>query len=166
MGGFLIPFLDNYKHINFNIKGITSISLDTHKYGNSLKGSSVILYRDYNIKKFQHFINKDWNGGIYCTPTMMGSKSGGLSAAAWASMLYMGRDEYSRIANMIKNNVTNIRYKIGKNTNIKIIGKPNINIIAFRSNTLNIYSIAGELKKERMEYKYYAKSCLISLMSY
>ena len=148
MGGFLIPFIDDYKHINFSLKGVTSISLDTHKYGNSLKGSSILLYKNYNIKKYQHFINKDWNGGIYCTPTMMGSKSGGLIAAAWASMLYMGYSEYSKIANMIKNNVNNIRYNIGRNTNITIIGKPNINILGFRSDTLNIYSIADELKKK------------------
>ena len=72
MGGFLIPFIEDYKHINFSLRGITSISLDTHKYGNALKGSSVILYKSYDLKKYQHFINKDWNGGIYCTPTMIG----------------------------------------------------------------------------------------------
>ena len=87
---FLIPFIDNFKHINFKLKGISSISLDTHKYGNTLKGSSIILYRNYDIKKYQHFINKDWNGGIYCTPTIMGSKSGGLIAAAWASIYIYG----------------------------------------------------------------------------
>ena len=147
MGGFLIPFIDNFKHINFKLKGISSISLDTHKYGNTLKGSSIILYRNYNIKKYQHFINKDWNGGIYCTPTIMGSKSGGLIAAAWASILYMGKNEYSSIAQKIKNNVGNIRYKMGQNKNIVIIGRPNINIVAFRAPNLNIYNIANEMKK-------------------
>ncbi len=29
-------------------------------------------------------------GGIYCTPTMQGSRSGAVVATAWATMLYFG----------------------------------------------------------------------------
>ena len=90
MGGFLLPFLDKYKYINFTLSGITSISMDTHKYGYSPKGSSVLLFRDVNVKKYQHFISKDWCGGVYATPTMLGSKPGGIIAGTWASLLLRG----------------------------------------------------------------------------
>ena len=43
MGGFLLPFLDEFSYINFNLEGVTSISMDTHKYGYAPKGSSVLL---------------------------------------------------------------------------------------------------------------------------
>ena len=38
LGGFLLPFLEDYHHISFQLPGITSISVDTHKYGCGPKG--------------------------------------------------------------------------------------------------------------------------------
>jgi sphinganine-1-phosphate aldolase len=147
MGGFLIPFIPEFEHLNFTLPGITSISMDTHKYGYSLKGTSVLLFNDAKIKKFQHYINKDWSGGVYATPTMMGSKSGSLIAAAWASMLYIGRDEYTNIASSIRNNLIEIRKGVSYNQWIDIIGDPNLNILAFKSSKLNIYYVINEMKK-------------------
>jgi sphinganine-1-phosphate aldolase len=135
MGGFLIPFLTQYDWINFRVPGVTSISVDTHKYGYSFKGSSVLLFKDYCYKQYQHFIQKDWNGGIYATPTMMGSKSGGLIAATWGSLLYTGKTNYKKFAVTIQKNVRYIvnvfrTHQILKE-HVKIIGNPQINIIAF-----------------------------------
>ena len=135
MGGFLIPFLTQYDWINFRVPGVTSISVDTHKYGYSFKGSSVLLFKDYCYKQYQHFIQKDWNGGIYATPTMMGSKSGGLIAATWGSLLYTGKNNYKKFAVTIQKNVRYIvnvfrTHQILKE-HVKIIGNPQINIIAF-----------------------------------
>ena len=148
MGGFLIPFIKDYQYINFKLDGITSISIDTHKYGYSLKGSSVLLFKNLEIKKFQHYINKTWNGGVYATPTLMGSKSGGLIASAWASLLYIGHNNFQDYANNIRNNLVMIKKRFDKNNNIQIIGNPNLNIIAFESNNLNIYSIIDKMKKK------------------
>ena len=50
MGGFLIPFIDKFSYINFDLDGITSISMDTHKYGYSPKGSSVLLFSHLKYK--------------------------------------------------------------------------------------------------------------------
>ena len=149
MGGFLIPFIDKYKYINFSLSGITSISMDTHKYGYSLKGSSILLFKNEKIKKYQHYINKNWNGGVYATPTLMGSKSGGLIAATWASLLYTGYNKFRSYAQNIQNNLEFIKYKFKDNEDINIVGDPNLNIIAFSSKKFNIYSIISEMKKRR-----------------
>ena len=42
--GFPLPLFD------FRLPGVTAVSIDTHKYGYTYKGSSVVLYR-YIIKK-------------------------------------------------------------------------------------------------------------------
>ena len=97
MGGFIVPFLEN-NVVSFRNEGITSISADTHKYGNCFKGSSVLLFSHSKIKIHQHFVKTDWEGGMYATPTMMGSKSGALIAVTWASLLYMGSERYIKIA--------------------------------------------------------------------
>ncbi len=152
MGGFLVPFLKKegkiVENFDFSLNGVTSISADTHKYGFTLKGSSIILYRNFYLKKHQHFSQLDWNGGIYATPTIMGSKSGALIAATWAAMLYHGYDNYSKNAVAIKE-INDYIYQETKNINgIKIIGKPIINIIAYRSDGIDIYRIASILKNK------------------
>lgn len=148
MGGFLIPFLKEYNFINFKLQGITSISIDTHKYGYSLKGSSVLLFRNFELKKYQHFINKSWNGGVYATPTLMGSKSGALIAATWASLLFIGRFKYTELALDIQKKLRYITDQF-KNSDLKIIGSPDLNIIAFSYPNGNIYNIINEMKKKK-----------------
>lgn len=56
------------------------MSLDTHKYGYALKGTSVVLYRNRALRQSQYFCYADWTGGMYTTPTIAGSRSGGLIA--------------------------------------------------------------------------------------
>ena len=34
----------------------------------------------------------DWTGGLYVSPTVCGSRAGGIVAAAWASLVSMGED--------------------------------------------------------------------------
>ena len=150
MGGFLIPFVEDLQYINFKLKGVTSISMDTHKYGYSLKGSSVILYNNHKLKRYQHTINSKWNGGIYATPTIMGSKSGGLIAAAWASLLYIGKNQYIKYSKDIVKKLNIIKNKFKNHNHIEIVGNPILNIIAFKSKQSNIclYKIV-EIMKEK-----------------
>ena len=81
---------------DFRLPGVTSISADTHKYGFALKGSSVLLYRTPELRRQQYFMAPDWPGGLYTSPGMSGSRSGGIIAAAWAAMVSLGREGYMR----------------------------------------------------------------------
>ena len=98
LGGFLIPFMQEagYKLplFDFRLPGVTSISCDTHKYGYTPKGSSVIMYRNANYRKFQYFSAIEWPGGIYVSPTFAGSRPGSLIAMTWATLLAFGRPGY------------------------------------------------------------------------
>ena len=58
LGSFLIAFTKRFKTLtphDFSVDGVTSISIDTHKFGFAPKGSSVILYRDADLRRFQYF---------------------------------------------------------------------------------------------------------------
>ena len=70
------------------------MSMDTHKYGYALKGTSVVLYRERDLRQAQYFCYADWTGGLYTTPTIAGSRSGGLIAQCWASMMAIGEQGY------------------------------------------------------------------------
>ena len=60
------------------------------KYGYAKKGSSVVLFKNYELKKHMFFISSMWTGGIYATPTIAGSRPGGLVATCWTSMMALG----------------------------------------------------------------------------
>lgn len=128
LGGFLIVFMDKAGYplapFDFRLKGVTSISADTHKvrvnpasracffvvlhglkpcgfflllalqYGYAPKGSSVILYSDKKYRHYQYFVAPDWQGGIYASPSIAGSRPGGIIAACWATMMHMGENGY------------------------------------------------------------------------
>jgi hypothetical protein len=85
MGGFILPWAERLGYpiprFDFRIPGVTSISADTHKFGYALKGTSVLLYRNSHPRSYQYFNYADWPGGIYLSPGLSGSRSGGLIAS-------------------------------------------------------------------------------------
>ena len=102
LGGFVLAFLDLEKYglepFDFRIPEVTSISIDTHKYGKALKGSSVLLLRDSDLSDYLGYINTEWEGGIYAASGLVGSASVGDYAAPWASLLKTGAANYRAIA--------------------------------------------------------------------
>jgi sphinganine-1-phosphate aldolase len=66
------------------------MSVDVHKFGYSPKGVSCVVYRSPELRRFQYHSTVDFSGGLYTTPTMQGSRSGAVVAAAWATMVHIG----------------------------------------------------------------------------
>ena len=102
LGGFVLPFLKDSEIsvpiFDFRNPGVTSMSADTHKFGNASKGTSVVLYRHTELRHGQYFCYPHWTGGLYTTPTFAGSRAGALSACAWAAMVSLGEDGYRKRA--------------------------------------------------------------------
>ena len=88
--GYPVPRFD------FRVAGVTSMSADTHKYGYAAKGTSVVLYRDADLRHYQYYKTASWAGGLYFSPTFAGSRPGALSATCWAALVSIGkaRDVY------------------------------------------------------------------------
>ena len=120
--GYPVPVFD------FRLPGVTSISADTHKYGFGLKGSSVLLYRDAELRRLQYFMIPDWPGGLYTSPGMSGSRSGGIIAAGWAAMVTLGRDGYTAIAREIFRTAVELRAAIESNAELCVLGDPYFNV--------------------------------------
>ena len=152
LGGFLLPFMDiiyNYtSNLNFNTKGLTSISMDTHKYGCSPKGTSIILYRNTELAHYQYFVDPNWIGGIYISPTLAGSRSGELIAGTWATMMYFGKSGYIKNTNKVLEIVDYIYKKLIKIDEIKVIVKPEVSIVSFTTKNIDIYLLCQEMDKK------------------
>jgi len=74
------------------VPGVTSISCDPHKYAYGPKGCSLLLFREKELRNYQFFSTTEWNGGIYATTCIAGSRPGAVIAGTWASVLKHGRD--------------------------------------------------------------------------
>ena len=99
IGAFLINFTKKY---DFSLEGVSSISADFHKYGQSPKGASCILYKNKDIMKYQYFIDEKWTGGVYATNNISGSRCGNIVALTYATLLYNGLNGYKRNYEHIK----------------------------------------------------------------
>ena len=144
LGGFILPFLEDNK-VNFNLEGLTSISLDLHKYAYTPKGSSLILYRSKEFIHSQYYIQPKWCGGIYASPTTLGSKSGLLIAQSWATILYYGKNKYHEYANKIVNATIKLKNEINKIDKLFVYGDPKVCIVAVGSNEIDIYSVVNRM---------------------
>ncbi|KAI4724772.1 putative sphingosine-1-phosphate lyase [Aureobasidium sp. EXF-10728] len=150
LGSFLVPFLDRAGYdsepFDFRVKGVTSISCDTHKYGFAPKGNSTLLYRSAALRKYQYFISPDWSGGVYASPSMAGSRPGALIAGCWASMMSVGEQGYitscHSIVGAAKKLAEGLRSRDTLRNDLFILGKPLVSVVAFSSDTLDIYNIA------------------------
>lgn len=98
LGSFVVALVRHagyqLRPFDFAVKGVTSISADTHKYGFAPKGSSVIMYSEKKFKDHQFTVTTDWPGGVYGSPTVNGSRAGGIIAACWATMMSFGYEGY------------------------------------------------------------------------
>ncbi|MFU8772312.1 MAG: aminotransferase class V-fold PLP-dependent enzyme [Anaerolineales bacterium] len=144
LGGFILPWAEqlgyNVPAFDFRLPGVTSISVDTHKYGYAAKGTSVILYRGSELRQHQYFTAVDWPGGLYFSPTFAGSRPGGLSATCWAAMLSIGKEGYLHATSKILETGALIRQGIEAISGLKVLGDP-LWVIAFTSHEFDIYRV-------------------------
>lgn len=148
LGGFILPFIDKYKNISFDNEGITSISVDTHKYGCGPKGGSVILYKNQDLFKYQMFVKEDWSGGIYGTANITGSRSGNIISLTWASIMHIGFNLYKCYAKNISKITKKLFLAIEEIPELFAFGSPQICIVAIGSNKYSIYLICDKMKEK------------------
>ncbi|KAL1585612.1 hypothetical protein WHR41_05992 [Cladosporium halotolerans] len=158
LGSFVIPFLAragfDAPDFDFRVPGVTSISVDTHKYGFAPKGNSCVLYRSSAMRSFQYYICPDWSGGVYASPNMAGSRPGALIAGCWASLMNMGESGYIDTCHKVVGAAKRVEDAVRESPKLKhslqIVGKPMVSVVAFRSpvgakngpDFVDIYSVA------------------------
>lgn len=153
LGGFLLPFLERLGHdvpaFDFRVPGVTSISADVHKYGYSAKGASVVLYRNMDYLKHQFFVYENWPGGMFASPAMLGTRSGGAIAAAWATLHAIGEDGYMELARDVMATTKALQDGIRSIPGLDILGRPEMSVFAYgpTSRGLNIYAVADQMEQ-------------------
>ena len=151
LGGWILPWGQRLGHPNipvfdFRLPGVTSISADTHKYGYGLKGTSVLAWRDRSFRRYQYFMQPEWKGGAYASPGLAGSRSGGLIAATWASMMSLGREGYLERARRIFDTASRMQAAVASHAELALMGRPTF-CFSFRSDAFNVYHVNDYMKE-------------------
>ncbi len=139
--GYALPDFD------FTVPGVTSMSCDLHKYGYAAKGSSTVLYRDRELRRYQIFACTDTTGYTLINPTVLSSKSGGPLAGSWAILNYLGEAGYERIVQDVQGATRQLIEGINGIDELYVLGKPDMCMFSFASDAINVYQLADEMKK-------------------
>lgn len=160
LGSFIVSFLEKSRIydlvplFDFRVPGVTSISCDTHKYGFAPKGSSIIMYRNKELRRCQYYVSSDWTGGMYGSPTLAGSRPGALMVGCWATLVSIGEYGYTEYCRKIVGTMNKVKKEIETNDKlnkyIEIIGNPIGSVVSFKSklDTFSVYRL-GDLLTER-----------------
>jgi sphinganine-1-phosphate aldolase len=145
VGGFVLPFLEKLgkaiPKFCFELDGVTSLSVDLHKYAYAAKGASVILYKNKELRRHQFFVTTDWPGGLYGSPTALGTRPGGAVAAAWAILKYLGEEGYLKLIGDIEHTTQLFIQKVKEMKDIELVAEPAMAVLSIKSDTVDIYQI-------------------------
>jgi len=155
IGGFLLPYFRKLGHevpdFDFTVDGVSSISMDLHKYAYCPKGASVVLYRNSDLRKHQLFATSHWTGYTIVNTTIQSSKSGGPLAAAWAVLRFLGEEGYLDLTRRIKQTTDALVEGIEAIDGLRLLAQPEMSLISFVSDDVNLFQLA-DLMRERGWY--------------
>ena len=136
IGGVVLGFnrlagMKNVPEFDFSIPGVTSISMDLHKYGYTAKGCSVLMHKDKTYRKHQYYACSEWTGYSLVNPTILSTKTGGPIAAAWAVMKFLGQDGYCDISRITMDTTARFISGINAIDGLKVVGNPEVSLFSF-----------------------------------
>lgn len=135
VGGWVLPWIERLGHRvprwDFRVPGVTSISADLHKFAYAAKGASVLVWRSMDHMRHQIFVATDFPGGIYASPTLLGTRPGGPIAAAWTALNAMGEDGYLALAKQALDAAQRLRLGIEGIPGLALLGRGDATIVTF-----------------------------------
>ena len=150
MGGFLLPYLRRLgapvPDFELHVPGVTSISMDLHKYAFAAKGASVLLHRSAALRRHQLYACADWSGYTIINSTIQSTKSVGPLAAAWAVLHFFGDDGYLAIARQVLDATHRLVAGIRSIPGLRILGEPDMNLIACAADDVDVFHLADAMR--------------------
>ncbi|MET7876584.1 aminotransferase class V-fold PLP-dependent enzyme [Micromonospora profundi] len=134
-GGWTLPYLrrlgEPVPAFDFAVPGVTSISVDLHKYAYAPKGVSVLLHRDAALRAPQYFAYADWPGYTMINPVIASTRSGGPIAAAYATLRHLGDAGYLRLATVTRDAVAGLADAVRAVDGLRLMAEPESTVVCF-----------------------------------
>lgn len=154
IGGWVLPYLRRERvgtgapAFDLSVPGVTSLSVDLHKYAYCAKGVSVLLHADAELRRGHYFASADWPGYTMLNPTLQSTRSGGPLAAAWAVVRHVGDDGYAALARTARAATEEIRAGITAIDGLRVLGEPDSTLLAVALDGdpgFDLFTVADEL---------------------
>lgn len=134
IGGWVLPYAQRSGRPvpawTFDVEGVTSISVDLHKYAYAPKGASLLLHRTPALRRAQYFASAAWPGYTMLNSTMQSTRSGGPVAGAWATVQSIGDAGYQRLADEVFAAVDEIAAGVDRIAGIRMLVAPDSTLLA------------------------------------
>jgi sphinganine-1-phosphate aldolase len=151
IGGFLLPYFARLGRpvpsFDFRVPGVTSISMDLHKYAYAPKGASVVLFRDKLLRRHALFACSRWSGYTLVNTTVQSTKSGGPLAGAWAVLNHVGDAGYLEIARRMADGFDRLLGGIRRIPELRLLGEPEMSLLACSSDEISVFVLCDEMKQ-------------------
>lgn len=153
MGGVTLAYLERMGEPippwNLLVDGVTSMSVDLHKFGYTSKGASVVMYANKMLRSYQGFVTDNWLGGFYASSGALGTKSGGSIASAWSVMHHLGDDGYLELTQRARIATIALANHIEQHDDLVLRARPDASLLSFGARDpleLNIFAVADQLR--------------------
>ena len=147
-GGFSIPFLKNwgydYPEFDFKLPGVSSITVDPHKMGLVPIPSGGIIFRNEEYLKVMAIDSPYLT--VKTQSTIVGTRLGASTAAAYALFKYFGKSGYSKIVKNLMDNTYFLKDSLEK-IGYEVIVEPELNVVAFNHPKKSPELLSDELEK-------------------
>ncbi|MFC5286370.1 pyridoxal phosphate-dependent decarboxylase family protein [Actinokineospora guangxiensis] len=145
IGGWVLPHAE-VAPFDLSVPGVTSLSVDLHKYAYCPKGTSVLLHASAELRRAQYFASAAWPGYTMLNSTMQSTRSGGPLAAAWAVLRHIGPDGYRDLAARALASTRRIVDGIAATPGLRVLGEPESTLAAFAGLDVDVFVVADEMK--------------------
>jgi len=149
IGGFMLPFFrelgTDVPPFSFELPGVSSISMDFHKYAFAAKGASVVLFRNKGLRRYALYSCSGWTGYTIVNPTVQSSKSGAPLAGTWAVLRYLGRSGYRKIARLLRDGTRRYIEGINSIEGLRVLGDPPMSLVAFDTGPVSPFALADAM---------------------
>ena len=134
IGGWVLPYAARLGRPvtpwTFAVEGVTSISVDLHKYAYAPKGTSVLLHRTPQLRRSQYFASARWPGYTMLNSTMQSTKSGGPLAGAWAVVRTIGDAGYLALTRQVLDGVDRLVEGVAAIEGLEVVVRPDSTLVA------------------------------------
>ncbi len=147
IGGWVLPWAEELGRDvapwDFRVDGVTSVSVDLHKYAYTPKGVSLLLHATPDLRRAQFFASADWPGYTMLNSTTQSTKSGGPLAGAWAVVQTIGRDGYRDLVATTLDAVDTLVAGLAGIEHLHLVASPDSSLVTVETDgTCDVFTIS------------------------